>query len=235
MLYDDLRRAMAQARPNDLPDLTSAMWRAWGAGEISEAQVTALSELAEVCQAIPAAPTAPRKRTGSRPRTDASLARRRGWAASGYLPRRIAAHFTTGEHAALAVVAAEVVRLGRCELSHGQIAALAGLSVSLVKNALRQARALGLLTIEERRVSRFRNLTNVVRIIAGEWGAWLRSRGARGRASPCGQGGVRSVAGTTYKGSNTAEKRLVPPKKFAEERQGDGSSVDNPLTCSRRA
>jgi len=44
---------------------------------------------------------------------------------------------------------------------------------SLVKNALRTAARLGLLTGEERRREGRRNLPNVVRIVSREWLAWL--------------------------------------------------------------
>jgi hypothetical protein len=43
-----------------------------------------------------------------------------------------------------------------------------------VRNAIREARKLGLVTVEERRVTGFRNDTNVVRIVSAEWTAWLR-------------------------------------------------------------
>jgi hypothetical protein len=38
-----------------------------------------------------------------------------------------------------------------------------------VKNAIREARRLGLLTVEERQITGFRNDTNVIRIISAEW------------------------------------------------------------------
>ena len=43
-----------------------------------------------------------------------------------------------------------------------------------MRNALREARRLGLVTVEERRLARFRNDTNVVCIVSREWSAWLR-------------------------------------------------------------
>ncbi len=53
------------------------------------------------------------------------------------------------------------------------------MSETLVRNALREARALGLVTIEERRVAAWRNSTNVVRIVSVEWSGWLKL--AKGR------------------------------------------------------
>src|SRR3954466_14129315 len=105
------------------------------------------------------------------------MERRRRWAASGLLPPALAARFTLAETAVLAVVAAESVRHGRCTLVLEHIAALAGVCRKTVKNALREAQRLGLLGIEERRLSAWRNAPNVVTITSREWGAWLRMRG----------------------------------------------------------
>ena len=116
----------------------------------------------------------PRTGAGSRPRTDASLERRRRWTASGRLPPAIAARFTPGEQAALSLVAAETARRGDCRMAIEHIASVAGVSRSTVKAAIREARKLGLITVEERRITGFRNDTNVVRIISPEWTAWLR-------------------------------------------------------------
>ena len=182
MLVDQIRAAVMAAPRVKLPDVAAVLWRAYGAGQVSEAEAEELSALIETRKAIPAAPAEPKKPVGSRPKSDASLDRRRRWAASGRLPPALAARFTPGEIAALAVVAAEVCRRGDCRLAIGHIAALAGVSETLVRNALREARALGLITIEERRVTAWRNDTNVVRIISAEWSGWLKL--AKGRPSP---------------------------------------------------
>ena len=73
------------------------------------------------------------------------------------MPPAIAARFTMGEAAAISVILAEVALCGRCELAIGAIGGRAGVSVSTVKRALVQARVLGLVSIEERRVSWCRN------------------------------------------------------------------------------
>src|SRR3954466_2477085 len=104
------------------------------------------------------------------------MERRRRWAASGLLPPALAARFTLAETAVLAVVAAEALRHGRCTLVLEHIAALAGVCRKTVKNALREAQGVGLIRIEERRLSAWRNAPNVVTITSPEWGAWLRMR-----------------------------------------------------------
>ncbi|WP_409567633.1 hypothetical protein [Methylobacterium sp. J-030] len=102
------------------------------------------------------------------------MERRRRWAASGRLPPGIAARFTQAEVAVLALVAAEVARRGDCRLAIDNLAAVTGVSRTTVKNAIREAVRLGLLTVEERQITGWRNDTNVIRIVSREWTAWLR-------------------------------------------------------------
>ena len=201
-------RRQAEAAPRAaLPAVASALWKAFGEGHLSEAEAEALSGLIEARQLSGAERSveqvenrtgAPRKAVGSRPRTDASMVRRRRWAASGRLPPGIAARFTLAEQAVLAVVAVEVAKRGDCRLAVGHIAAVAGVSETMVRNAIRQARTHGLLTVEERRLARFRSDTNVVCIISQEWTAWLRlaRSGERGAAPRQSGGGCRSSQGT---------------------------------------
>jgi hypothetical protein len=61
------------------------------------------------------------------------------------------------------------------------LAAVAGVAETTVRNAIREARRLGLVTVEERRLTGFRNDTNVVTIVSAEWIGWLRltRRGTR--------------------------------------------------------
>ena len=198
MLYADEIRRQAEAAPRAaLPAVTAALWRAFAEGHVPEAEAEALSVLIESRQAsetrrsprqtpnptgtgvdsatdAPDRQGSPRTGVGSRPRTDASLERRRRWAASGRLPPALAARFTPAEQAALALIAAEAARRSDCRMAIEHIAAVAGVSRSTVKAAIREARKLGLLTVEERRITGFRNDTNVVRIVSPEWTAWLR-------------------------------------------------------------
>ena len=99
------------------------------------------------------------------------------------MPPTIACRFTAGELSALSVVAAQVAKHGRCDLALDHIAALAGVGRTTVRNALGEARRLGFLTIEVRRLRAFRNDTNVVRIVASAWQSWISMR----RSTP-GQG-----------------------------------------------
>ncbi|WP_187275501.1 helix-turn-helix domain-containing protein [Methylobacterium sp. WL6] len=203
----EIRRQAEVAPRAALPAVASALWKAFGEGHLSEAEVEALATIIEARRVSPrfeenlpeARGGGPRKAVGSRPRTDASMARRRRWAASGRFPPGIAARFTLAEQAVLAVIAVEVAKRGDCRLAVGHIAAIAGVSETMVRNAIREARTHGLLTVEERRLARFRSDTNVVCIVSREWCAWLRlarspERGAAPRQSG---GGCRSPQGAS--------------------------------------
>ncbi|GJE59115.1 helix-turn-helix domain-containing protein [Methylobacterium trifolii] len=215
MTYAEEIRRQAEAAPRAALDaVAGALWKAFGEGRVSEAEAEALSTLIDLRRSSKNGPRpgqgtnetilapnsanyqyragCPRKLVGSRPRTDASMERRRRWAASGRLPPAIAAGFTLAEQAVLALVAAETTRRGDCRLTIEHVAAVVGVSRSTVKTALRQARTLGLVTIEERPVTAWRNLSNVVRVVSPEWLAWMRLA----RRPSLQGGGVKSPTGT---------------------------------------
>ena len=185
---EEIRRQVEVAPRAALPAVTAALWRAYGAGQVTEAEAEALSSLIEARQVknatlagLPLTDTpqdrqsSPRRPgVGSRPRTGASMERRRRWASSGRLPPAIAARFTLAEQGVLSLVAAEVARRKDCRLAVGHLASIVGVAETTVRNAIREALKLGLVTVEERRVTGFRNDTNIVRIVSAEWTAWLR-------------------------------------------------------------
>jgi hypothetical protein len=249
---DEIRRAIEAASRITLPQVTALLWRAYGEGKVTEAEAEALSGLIETRTDAPAArrlpadlrlsPEAefplttqdragsPRRAVGSRPRTDASMERRRRWAASGRLPPSLAARFTLAEQAVLALIAAETTRRKDCRLAIENLAAVAGVCRSTVKNAIREACRLGLLTVEERAITGFRNDTNIVRISSAEWLAWLRlaRRGDtlpnwRGQAAPVFSqgGGVKSVTSTATKVLNLSESRRTEPSQSCRRAAGD--------------
>ncbi|MCJ2111566.1 helix-turn-helix domain-containing protein [Methylobacterium sp. E-025] len=240
-------RRQAEAAPRAaLPAVASALWKAFGEGHVSEVEAEALAAVIEARQVgsldradqsnaeIPGIAQdrqgSPRTGVGSRPRSDASMARRRRWAASGRLPPGIAARFTLAEQAALAVVAVEVSKRGDCRLALDHIAALAGVSRATVRNAIRQAKTLVLVTVEERRQSRFRSDTNVVCVVSREWTAWLRltRKGDRETLSPSSQGGGRKfVSGTNTHGSypvNSESRRSQKGCRWAAGGPSDRAS-----------
>jgi hypothetical protein len=249
---DEIRRAIEAASRITLPQVTALLWRAFGEGRVTEVEAEALSGLIEARTDAPAArrlpaglrpspeaaiaPTfqdgagAPRRAVGSRPRTDASLERRRRWAASGRLPPGLAAQFTLAEQAVLALVATETSKRGDCRLAVGQLAAVAGVAETTVRNALREAKKLGLVTVEERRVTGFRNDTNIVRIVSPEWQAWMRlaRKPARellssrdNRAAPSGGGGCKSAKRTNTGVLILSESGTTEPSKCCRRAAGD--------------
>jgi len=171
-----MRRAVEAAPRVKLAELSTGLWKAWGAGGLSDDEAQSLSDLIAARKALPPTQKPVQRRVGSRPRTAASMERRRSWAACGHLPPKIAARFTMGEIAVLSVVAVEVRKHGRCTLHNGHLAALAGVGVTVAKNAIREARELGLLHVQERRLTAWRNDSNVITVRDPAWNAWLRLR-----------------------------------------------------------
>ncbi|EIZ81921.1 hypothetical protein WYO_5509 [Methylobacterium sp. GXF4] len=248
---DEIRRQAEAATRAALPAVRAALWRAYSDGKITEAEAESLSGLIEARTDAPAARRLPseahtdrhapqerqssprRPGVGSRPRTDASMERRRRWAASGRLPPAIAARFTLAEQGVLALVAAEVVRRKDCRLAVGHLAAIVGVAETTVRNAIREARKLGLLTVEERQITGFRNDTNIVRIVSPEWLAWLRlvrkGNAARpaptrreGRHDPASEGiGCKSAKRTTTEVPDLGKTRPAEPKKGCRQAAGD--------------
>ena len=183
MFVEQLWRAVEASLRAELPTVSALLWKAFAAGQVTEAEASALSEAIELKRALPAPQKPAQWRFGSRPRSPGAMERRRRWAASGAMPPALASRFTLAEQAVLAVVAAEHRKRGDCRLTNKEIADVAGVSITTVKNALRAARALNLLSIEERRLTAFRNASNVVRIASPEWSTWLRLGGG-GKSAP---------------------------------------------------
>lgn len=240
---DEIRRQAEEATHAALPAVTAALWRAYSEGKITEAEAEALSGLIEARQAkseivshspstniVQDRQSSPRRPgVGSRPRTDASMERRRRWAASGRLPPGLATRFTLAEQSVLALVAAEVARRKDCRLSIENMAAVTGVCRSTVKNAIREARRLGLLTVEERAITGFRNDTNIVRIVSAEWVAWLRlarrdpppNQTARAAFAAQHRGGVKRVTSTHTQVPNLSKSGETKPSKCCREAAGD--------------
>jgi hypothetical protein len=185
MLAEQFHAAAAGANTYaSIDNVSRLIWRAHGAGHLSDAAAQTLAETLQARRAALAARTYPntQKRAGGppkaiRPRSpdrERSIRRRRAVAMSGAIPSKLAAAFTLGEIAALSVIAREVQRRGQCELCLDAIAAQAGTCRTVAQGALRQARALGLVHVQERPQPGRKHLPNVVTIAAPDWCAWLR-------------------------------------------------------------
>jgi hypothetical protein len=192
MFIDTVAGAIAGVRSHArLNELMQDIWKAYGIGMLDDAEAQRLAEQLEVRRAEVRAldqtsiraPSVPRligiscfpvrqKRSYS-PDRARSIERRRRLASSGPMPPALACKFTTGELAALRIVADEVRAKGCCSLTLGEIAARAGVGITKARMALRMAALDGLITIEERRQHRAPNLPNRIRIISREWRTWI--------------------------------------------------------------
>lgn len=177
MLLDETRRAVLAAPRENLSRISGVIWTYYARGSLAEEEVQELSELIHARKQV--LTIIPKRRAAPRLRSPERLERRRRWVASGRLPPALAARFTLGETAALAVVALEVSRKGDCRLTMDAIASVAGVCRRIVQGAIRQAQRLGLMTIEERRMSAFRSDTNILRVVSLEWMTWIMRGGCR--------------------------------------------------------
>jgi hypothetical protein len=211
-LADDIADRITIASPAELDGIVKDMWVDHTHGRLTENEMEALDEAArtrrEAIQerrtetrpkpltAPSSAPRASARRPQRSPDRQASIERRRRMVGTIALPPPLAAKFTWGEVAVLRVIGDEVKRRGACSLYIDAIAAMAGMHRTTVQNALRQARRLGLITVEERRPpGRRKSLNNIVRIVSEEWLTWLR-RGPRAWATVLGSGSNKKSSTT---------------------------------------
>jgi hypothetical protein len=172
-----------------LDAVTRALWGAVATGQISDEDATRLAEaiearrvLGRTAQAVagrgflPVRVAPPRKHQRP-PERSVAIERRRRLAASGPMPPTLAARFSTGELAVLRIVADEWKAHQVCGLCLDAIAARAGVSRTTAQNAIRQAKRLGMVEVQERRRPGARSLPNLVRIIDREWLAWIKHHG----------------------------------------------------------
>ena len=190
-----LEATISRAQGAALDAVTRALWAAHAAGQCNDDEVTRLDAAIQARRLLerttqgavdgqgPLKAALPRRKLQRPPVRSVAIERRRRLAASGPMPPALARRFTTGELAALRIVADEVQTQGRCELCLDAIAARAGVCRALAKRALRQAHRLGMLEIRERRRAGAKSLTNVVTVVDREWLTWLtRAKGVGGKA-----------------------------------------------------
>ena len=222
MFANQLRQAVEASPRSELTKVSSLLWRAYGAGSITEGEAQSLAELIEARKAVPAPERPVQRRVGSRPRSPASMERRRRWASSGAMPPQLQARFTLAESAVLAVVAAEVRTKGSCNLTIGHTAALAGVCRKTVKTALREAVEHGLVRVEERRLTAWRNASNIITITSPEWNAWVRLRRRGVGVNPCPPRIQGRKEGAAYR-----------PQKAIGDESGDRSESDSGEVSAR--
>src|SRR4051794_36946349 len=217
---DQMAAAIDGARAlTRLDHLSRAIWRGLAAGAVGDDDAQALAEhlharrgvlrgdLKPVGIPVGRPSIFPPRRLQRAPQRSVAIARRRYLAASGPMPPALACKFTVSELAVLRIVGDEVRQHEQCARCVDELAARAGVCRSMVKNAIRTAARLGLVTVEERRREGRRNLSNVVRVVSREWRAWL----ARG-PKPIGVKKVIPTAKTDKREpSRTSEPACCPP------------------------
>ena len=180
-----LSEAIEAANVKNLDELARTIWKAHASGNLDD---TAADRLAEAIEARKTAYKAAqgqkstksherRSRGSKSPDRAKSIARRRSVAMSGAVPSPLAAKFTIGELAVLSLIAQQVQRHGSCDWPMDKLAACAGVCRTTARNAMREAEAQRLITVQERRRSYTRNDTNIIRIVSKEWRTWLRLGG----------------------------------------------------------
>src|SRR5215217_5049136 len=196
-----------------LDHLSRSIWQGLAAGAVGDDDAQALAErlharrslirgdLKPVGVPVGRPSIFPPRRLQRAPQRPVAIARRRHLAASGPMPPALACKFTVSELAVLRIVGDEVRQHGCCDRCVDEIAARAGVCRSMVKNAIRTAARLGLLTVEERRREGRRNLPNVIRIVSKEWTVWLSRGGRSSRPAAEPLRGVKKITptGSSYK------------------------------------
>src|SRR3954467_14060847 len=188
---DQMAAAIDGARTlTRLDHLSRSIWQSLAAGGVADDDAQALAEQLHARRSVlrgeikpvgilPCRPSIfPPRRLQRAPKRAVAIARRRRLAASGPMPPALACKFTISELAVLRIIGDEVRQHGQCARCVDEIAARAGVCRSMVKNAIREAARLGVLTVQERRREGRRNLPNVIRIVSKEWTTWL-ARGGR--------------------------------------------------------
>ncbi len=210
MFVEELRRAVLATPRDRLAEISAAVWKGYAAGAIGETEAQGLAELIEA-RKVHSSQVAMigNRRVGSRPPSSASIERRRSWAAGAWMPPAMAAGFTQAENAALAVIVREIATTGSCALPAAAIAGRAGISTSTARNAVREARRRGILSVEQRRVAYDRSLPNLITIASKELVLWVRTRSRIERQ----RGGVKFVTSTTNHILNSSRQPTAMARK----------------------
>ena len=237
MSYAHALRGTLETLPrHDRMALAPRIWADCLAGRLTDDEAEALVTLAQGGAPEGPAPAlrrpvvrVPKRPAPRSPDREKSIHRRRRVAASGAMPPALAAHFTQGQVATLAVVAGEVRKSGSCLLAVDAIAARAGVSRRTAQVALRTAERLGLLSITERRLSAYRCQTNRVTVISREWLAWLRIGPPQGCKNPQGTDRIKHSSSGSPDGSRQ-KRPAEPAKRHRNWRSGSGGGSPPPAS-----
>lgn len=229
MVSTQLTSAAASAPTVKAADEISRLtWQTWGRGLLSDTDAQATQNVIDerkrsILAFVPAATKQPPRTPVRRPARDhrKSIARRRRISMSGLMPARLAASFSMAEIAVLSVIAREIKkqRHNLFEWPLGKISALAGCCETTARNALREARRLGIVSVTERRRNGRRSLTNIVSVTSALWRSWLR-------LGPRVGVGAKSSSPRSNRDNPTASAPKTTPEMIAKPRdqRGRGNS-----------
>lgn len=219
-----------------LDDLSRLVWRGLAENQITDDRAQELAERIHTRRALNSA-TAPHRpphaasgrlvsifpprRPQRPPQRPHAIQRRRRVAASGFAPPAIASRFTVAEQAALAIVVDEHRRSGDCRLPIDAIAARAGCSRTSVQNAIRSARAAGLIRVTHRPRRGQKHLPNVIEITSPEWRTWVQKRGNQhtGNRVQKSEPHEKTVDSYAKQSCATGQKRSLSQQKITEEKK----------------
>lgn len=190
LLINDILSTVSRAPRSALPEMSRKVWVALANEDITENQADTISRAIhgrqqelKADQRPAGRPKIEKPQSRQRPDRSRRIELRRKQAASGVVPSALAGAFTGGEVAALAVVGRQAASGRPCDWPLARIAALAGVGVTTVRNALRLAQRLGMVRVMERRRTANRSLTNLVTVTCSRWLGWLRRSSRSGGGS----------------------------------------------------
>jgi hypothetical protein len=186
-LATQIASAIERAQFHELDALSLDLWKAYEAKQLTDEQAQGLAEQLEakrpefttVVNVTSFKPAIAKPKPQRSPDKQASIERRRRLARQSPVPPEHVHEFSLSMHAALTIIVGEIAKHGVCSLCMDAIASLAGTCRTIVREAMKKGRALGLLTREERRRRGQKSLTNLVRILRPSWKHWLNWIGRR--------------------------------------------------------
>jgi hypothetical protein len=179
MFADTFAAAIDGAAFTEINNLSSTLWKAYAAGHLTDDQAQGFAEQLAARRGVanwqPKVPKRPPKPKPQRsPDKQRSIERRRRLAKAAPIPPQHVGTFTTGEAAAVTIIAGEIARRGSCGLCLAAIAARAGTCKDVVRSAVKKAQAVGLWLSNERRFAGQVSLPNLIRPVSKSWAAYLR-------------------------------------------------------------
>jgi hypothetical protein len=186
MFYDAMAEAIEATYPNQregLDHLSRDVWRAHGAGQLSDDQAQDLAEQIQrrrpaALKAVGGPLVAPARYRIQRspeqrsPDRQASIEKRYRLAMSGHIPGRLN-RYTISELAVLKILSDEWLAHGVCDISLNELGARAGVCRSVAQRTVQLAEDDGLVRVQNRPRSGRKHLPNLVWIIRAEWIDWL--------------------------------------------------------------